>query len=86
MLIGHFMDHIAHAAWLKHAQVMYKLPVEPGLLGEAVGRLPEPLFEGNSGKYLSQCILEKQLPQYVGSKEVSIQSKKLPATLSHDSF
>ena len=70
MLIGHFMDQTAHAAWMKHAKVMYKLPDDPSVFGGAE-KLPPPLFEGNFGQYTTQCILEKQLPQFVGSKEVS---------------
>ena len=80
MLIGHFMDQIAHAAWLKHAKIMYKLPDDPVSFGGAE-KLPPPLFEGNLGKYTTQCILEKQLPKFVGSKEVSL---KTGALLLHD--
>lgn len=69
MLIGYFMDQVAHAAWLKHAKMMYKLPEDPVVIAKAES-LPPPLFEGNLGRYTTQCILEKQLPQFVGSKEV----------------
>ena len=76
MMIGYFMDQIANEAWIKHARMIFSLHEVPHTtqrllnVEEGEGSLPPSLFEGNSGMYTTQCVLDRQLPKYVGNNTV----------------